>query len=66
MFLGPKPELADFLVKCLLHYKTLFDKNLDPKSHPCWHKDPKTEKKFNFFQMDAVFRSKGQRLPILA
>ena len=44
MFLGPKPKLADFLVKCLLHYITLFYKNLDPKSHSCWHKDPKTEK----------------------
>ena len=50
MFLGPKPKLADFLVKCLLPYKTLFYKNLDPKTYPCWHKDPKTEKIHFFFK----------------
>ena len=49
MFLGPKLKLYDFLVKCLLRYKTLFFKKLDPKSHLRVHNDPKT-KKITFFK----------------
>ena len=64
IFLGPKPKLADFLVQCYYIIKFYFTKIWTQKVIPVGTKTQKP-KKFTFFQMDAVFRSKGQMFPSL-